>query len=401
MHHNHTTILCLASYFKGGAFLEEAKRLGCQVILLTRQKLAHADWPTDSIDERFLMPDLQLGPNLIHAVSYLARDRQIDAIVPLDDFDVETAAHLREHLRLPGLGDSQVRFFRDKLAMRMQASAAGIPVPAFVHVLNHKRLAAFMAATPPPWVLKPRSSAGSIGLKKIQHSDELWPVLDQLGDQQSYYLLEHFLPGDVFHVDSIIWDGEVLYSVAHRYARPPMSVMHEGGVFITTTVPRQTELAQALTTINRQVIEAKGLQRGVTHAEFIRSAADGQLYFLEIAARVGGANIDRLVEAAAGFNLWREWARIETAAARGEVYTLPPIREAYAGLAICLARQQWPDTGAYQDPEIVWRLGKEQHAGLLVAAAEPERVEALMDAYSQRFAVDFLAVVPPPDKPID
>ena len=39
------SILCLASYFKGGAFLEECKRLGCHTILITSQDLEHEAWP--------------------------------------------------------------------------------------------------------------------------------------------------------------------------------------------------------------------------------------------------------------------------------------------------------------------------------------------------------------------
>ena len=105
----------------------------------------------------------------IKAVSYLARTRVIDRVVALDDFDVELAAALREHLRLPGMGETTVRHFRDKLAMRMKAREAGINVPDFIHVLNYDALHRFMENTPAPWVLKPRSMAGAIGIKKIHH----------------------------------------------------------------------------------------------------------------------------------------------------------------------------------------------------------------------------------------
>ncbi len=389
------TILCLASYFKGGRFLEACKQLGARVLLLTREKLANEAWPMDSIDERFLLPNLNPGPDLIHGVSYLARDRQIDRIVALDDFDVETAAHLREHLRIPGMGETTVRHFRDKLAMRMQAHERGIPVPEFVHVLNYDRLAEYMARVPAPWVLKPRSEAGSVGIKKLYSAEELWRTLDVLGDKQSYYVLEHFLPGGVYHVDSIISEREVVFAIAHQYGRPPMSVMHEGGIFMTRTLPRGEAEEQLLEALNREVIGAMGMVRGVTHAEFIRAEADGKFYFLEMAARVGGANIDRLVEAAAGVNPWAEWAKIEVAHARGETYTLPAVRQDYAGLITCLARQDWPELGAYQEPEIVWRLQKLNHAGLLVASPDPARVQILLGEYSRRFEHDFLAVLPP------
>ena len=70
--------------------------------------------------------------------------------------------------------------------------------------------------------------------------------------------------------------------------------------------------------INAQLLEAFGLQRGVSHTEFIR-AGDGQIYFLETSARVGGAYIVDVVEAATGVNLWREWAKIEIAGEHGRV----------------------------------------------------------------------------------
>src|SRR5439155_8084688 len=113
-------------------FLRECKRQGCRVILLISQSIAQADWPQDSIDELFLIPDQNKKWNLndiIYGVSYLARTEIIDRIVPLDEFDLETAAALREHLRIPGMGDTTTRYFRDKLSMRIRAKEKGIPVP--------------------------------------------------------------------------------------------------------------------------------------------------------------------------------------------------------------------------------------------------------------------------------
>ena len=113
-------------------------------------------------------------------------------------------------------------------------------------------------------------------------------------------------------------------------------------------IPRR---ATALRSLNRELIAALGLVRGVSHAEFIRSRSDGHFYFLECAARVGGAYISEMVEVATGINLWREWARIEIAGGK-EPYRLPAVRGDYAGLILSLARQEDPDTSAYNDPEI-------------------------------------------------
>lgn len=396
-----TTILCLATYFKGTAFIEECKNLGCTVYLLTKEKFKDADWPRASIDEMFWMPNPHKQPDLTYAVSYMMRTRKIDRIVPLDDYDVEVAANLREHLRIPGMGETTVRHFRDKLAMRVQAHDQGVLVPEFSPVLNYDDLREFMARVPPPWVLKPRSEAASFGIKKLNAPEELWRRLDELGDRQSYFVLEQFIPGNVFHVDSIIWEKEVVFSIASGYARPPLAVVSGGGVFMSHNLPYDSEEARALRALNQDVMRALRMVRGVTHAEYIKSDEDGRFYFLETAARVGGANLAEMIEAASGLNLWREWARVEVANARQEQYHLPPIKRDYAGIVVCLARQEFPDLSAYDDPEIVWKLKKEHHAGLIVHAQSPERVTELLDRYSERFANDFLAAMPQLDKPQD
>jgi len=391
------TMLCIASYEKGEAFLRECKRRGCRVILITVEKLRDANWPREAIDEVFYLPTNYSRDDVLKGVSYLARNQVIDRIVPLDEFDQETAALLREHLRIPGMGDTTARYFRDKLAMRVKAQSAGILVPDFVHVLNYDRLREFMSRVEPPWVLKPRSEAASIGIKKLWTSEELWPLLDALGDRQSFYILEQYVAGDIYHVDSIVFDRSIRFWVPHKYGHPPMDVSL-GGIFTTRRIPRETLDAQRLDVINRELVEALGLVRGVTHAEFIKADRDGRFYFLEIAARVGGANIAESVEAATGLNLWEEWANVEIAGEEN-AYELPPHRDDYAGVIISLARQEHPDTSAYDDPEIVYRLDKLHHAGLVVASKDPERIKELLEGYSRRFYEDFYATQPPTERP--
>jgi biotin carboxylase len=395
------TLLALASYFKGQEFLREAKRLGARVLLLTRQKLAEAEWPMESIDERFLMPDLRERDHVINAVSYLARSEHLDRIVPLDEFDLEMASTLREHLRVPGMGETTVRYFRDKLAMRLRAREEGILVPDFVPILNRERIAEFLERFPPPWVLKPRLSASAIGIKKIREVSEVWRLIDELGDKQSYHLLEQFIEGDVFHVDAVAWEREVVFAEAQGYLRPPFEVYHGGGLFCTRTLDRNAAETRGLKDVNRAVVRALGMVRGVLHTEFIRGRADGRLYFLESAARVGGANIAETIEAATGVNLWREWARVEVADARNSEYMVKPARLDFAGVIVSLARQEWPDTSAYSDPEIVWRLKKRHHVGLIVASPDRERVQRLLDSYVRRFGEDFHASLPAAEEALE
>jgi biotin carboxylase len=392
------TFLCITTYEKGQEFMRECKREGCRVLLLTAEKLRDADWPRESLDETFYLPPEIPLADIVQAVTHLARNQKIDRIVALDEYDMETAATLREHLRVPGMGLTTMRYFRDKLAMRMKALDRDVRVPDFVPVLNHGDIRYYVDHVPGPWVLKPRQEASAIGIKKIHAAAELWPVLEQLGDKQSSFLLERFVPGEVYHVDSVVSESEVVFASVSKYGKPPMNVAQGGGIFTTCVIPRGGEADTGLRQINRDLIAALGLVRGVAHAEFIQAHADGHFYFLECAARVGGAYINEMVEAATGINLWREWARIEVAGGDGS-YRLPKVREEYAGVILSLARQETPDTSAYNDPEVFLRIKKHHHAGLILRSNDPQRVQSLLENYSQRFAQEFLAVEPPREKP--
>jgi biotin carboxylase len=373
------TVLLISSFFKGGRLIQECKKQDCHTVLVTLDSLKDKEWPWESIDEKFFIPGSFAEPQLTHAISYLARTREIDSIIPLDDFDVEVAASLREHMRKPGIGDTVARHFRDKLAMRMQAKEEDILVPEFVHVLNHKKVDEYLRRVPAPWVLKPRGEAGSVGIKKLQSAEEVWEHIHRLGDRQSDFLIEHYIPGHVFHVDSAVWKGKVVFSLASRYKTPPLDIWNAGGVFVTQTVALEDPVSEPLLTMNAKAITAMGLTSGVIHAEYIEGKEDGRLRFLEMAARVGGANIDLLVEAASGVNLWREWPKIELASLRKESYKAPIASKNQAGLLVCLSRNEKPDLSALDAPEVWWKEAKEHHAALIVAAPTVERVDQLLN----------------------
>lgn len=389
------TILFISSTFKGVAMMQQVKALDCHVLLLTEEELRDKPWDYDAIDEIFFTPALARYQDVINTVSYLCRGRSIDYIVPLDEFEVELVAMLREHLRLPGTGVTAVRQFRDKLVMRQSARAASIDVPDFVQIKNYDEIREFMATVPLPWVLKPRSEASAMGIEKINDPERLWRALDELGDKQSLYLLEQFVPGDVFHVDSLIVDGKIVFVSVQKYGAPPMSVYQGGGVFNSRVIPRKKGDAPKLRKLNEQVAKTLGMVNGVTHTEFIKAHADGKFYFLESAARVGGANIAELIEFSTGINLWREWGRLVIAQLRDEKYKLPQTKDLYGGLMMTLAKQEHPDLSAYNDEEIVWKADKEYHAGLIIVADEYDRIEALLTEYTDRFVSDFTAIAPP------
>lgn len=397
-------IVCLATYFKGADFIRECKAHGCHVVLVTKEKMLREDWPRESLDDLIAVPN-DAGPALfIDLLAFLARNRRIDRVVALEEFDVVTAALMREHLCLPGLSSSGAKVFRDKLSMAVHSQRAGINVPDFVPLVNREEVSQFMERVPAPWIIKPRSDVSAIGIRKVDNANEVMRTMDEMNEREnlreraSYYLLARFIPGEVFHVDSVVNNGRVVFAGANQYGRPPMQVAHQGGAYISRTLERGSNDERALFDANKRLVRVLGLERGATHAEFIKSADDGKFYFLEIAARVGGAYIAEVLEAATGVNLWREWARLEICDVRGTA-KIKPTRKEYAGIILSLAKQATPDTSAYVDEEIVYRVKKRHHAGLIVRSPDLTRVNDLLSSYSQRFADDFVAIAPPPERP--
>lgn len=400
---NSLTIVCLASYFKGVDFLRECHRLGAEVILVTRENLLGEDWPRESLAEIMTLPGRSDAESIVRVLSDVARRRKINRLVALEEYDVIPAALAREHFCLDGMSGTVARNFRDKMAMRVAARRAGVLVPDFVHVMNGAEVADFLQSVPAPWMLKPRSDVSAVGIKKLSGEDEVWQAVRELdlrkatGERSSYFLLERYVKGQVFHVDSIVQNGRVIFAHASRYGRPPIEVAHQGGVFLSSGIKRDSEEEKQLLIVNAAVLRGLGLERGAAHAEFIRSDDDGQFYFLEVGARVGGAFIAETVEAATGVNLWRAWAQVELDE------TTPVMNNntaaAYSGIALSLARQEYPDTSAYTDAEIVYRVAKKHHVGLIVRAPELERVNELLNQYAVRFNKDFCAVLPPMERP--
>lgn len=385
-------VLVLSGIFKGDRFIKQCKKRGCNVTLLTTEKHTDDPWPRECLDGFFAQAVRSPIEHTLNTVSYLARSTAFDLIAPMDDYDVEVAAALREHLRVPGMGASRARYFRDKLAMRMKAREGGLNVPDFCAVINYDQLREFMARVPAPWMFKPRSEASASGIKKLHDPEQLWRLLDQLGDKQSHFVMEQYVPGDIYHVDCLVSEGKVVFAEVHRCGAPPFDVTHGGGVWRTRTVERGSEDEKVFKAFNEKVMKTLGQERGVSHTEFIKGK-DGKIYFLESAARVGGAFISDLVEASTGINLWEEWANLEID--QGKVpYKLPERRSEYGGVVTTLAKQQWPDLTGYNDPEIVLRPGKEHHAALIVRAKTAQRADELVESYANRFLEDFMTSAP-------
>lgn len=392
------TFLCITCDFKGSEFLIALHELGHKVFLVTSQKTEHEPWPRECLADIFFMPqndgrswDVE---TLKSGTAYIFRNHFIDKIIALDDYDVKKAALLREEFRSPGMGDTTARHFYDKLAMRMVAEEAGIRIPSYCPLFNNDEIHGFFETSTGPWVVKPRSDAGALGIRKFEYEDEFWAWNEENLEIRHTYLIEEFKPGAVYHVDSLLMDYKSLFTRSSKYLQPPFEVAHGGGVFRSQTLPTNHKESRQLTRLNGQLLEAFGLNFGASHSEFIKCEEDGKFYFLETSARVGGAHLSDMVEAASGINLWSEWAKIESAILLDEKYKAPKAKKSNAGIIVTLSRFEQPDYGQLHHESLVWTLDKKYHVGLIFKEDDDTKVTKLLNKYTKRIFEEFHSTVP-------
>jgi hypothetical protein len=103
---------------------------------------------------------------------------------------------------------------------------------------------------------------------------------------------------------------------------------------------------------------------------------------LETSSRVGGANLAEMVEASSGISLWREWAKLEIAQFEGKKYKLPKTEKIYAGIVVSLIRDFHADYSSFTDEEIVWKMDKDYHIGMIITDKKRQRILELLDNYA-------------------
>lgn len=393
-------IVCIASEFKGNEFLEEAQNAGWHVTLVTREDIKDSDWNWTSLNEIVTVPKEAREEEYLRAIVNHASKIPVDHVVGLDEFDVLPAARAREYLQIyKGMSRSHALRFRDKLTMRSIASTNGLDCPEFIGVLNPREINDYLERVPAPWIVKPRTEVSAFGIRKCETAEEVWNVLTELDsrntwrDHPSKYQIERFIEGEVYHVDSVIDGGKVVACGVSQYGTTPFKVTHGGGVFTTSTMDFKSKDRKELEKLNKMLLMAFDHKRGVAHAEFLKSDEDGKFYLVEVAARVGGAYIANVLDHACGFNLWREWGKLETAT-KENPYKKPKVRKEYAGIALALAKQDNPDTSHYTDEEIVYRVDKPKHVGLIFRSKKKKRLEELLTDYRERITNDFLEIAP-------
>lgn len=382
------TVLCVASLEVQSEFLKTCKNEGSRVILITSQSLESFDLPKENIDEIFYIPDVNGkwdNKDVISAVAYLAKTEKIDKVVPLSEGDIIYVDNINEHFQLNPIFNFH---FTDLLKLRNFLDEAGILVPEYVHALNYDEIENFISVDRFPLLLKPRFRGVYFKPKKCYNSEELWGYLNKLGDLSSYYLIERFITGVTYHVDSLLYDGKIKYSLVSQYGFSPVESIPHGRVFTSKTVQKNTIDEHNILQLNKQVLRIINFTTGIVHVEIIKSDITGRYFVTSIIPHISDEYLSEMFFAAKGINLWKEWAVLTIS---GKETSNSIKTEQYAGLIFSDTWQEYPSLDDYNDDEIANKIVSKNQAAIIVASNNYNRITDLIKEYTKRFYIDFFA----------
>ncbi|MEU8619363.1 biotin carboxylase [Streptomyces sp. NPDC048623] len=222
-----------------------------------------------------------------------------EALVALNEGDLDTAALVREEFGIAGQTPEQLAVFRDKLLMCMTVAAAGLPVPELTHAQDLDAVREFGRAHGWPLICKPHRGTASRGVVRLDSEADL-DTRPELADELAAdlaaepFLVQTYVDAPILHIDGL-WEGDALGSwTASRYVGGTCADFTQGN-WLGSVEEDDPVLLAAVEPFAAAVGAALGGDRPwVFHLEaFVTRAADGRpvLVFLECGARVGGGEI--------------------------------------------------------------------------------------------------------------
>lgn len=218
-----------------------------------------------------------------------AEGRQgIDAVFTFREMCVEPVAAVAAQLGLPGIPPAVARTIRTKDLCRAALVAAGFSQPECTVAADMAEAERFLATTRGPWIVKPRSGMGSVGVGLVDGVEGLPAAAEAAGGAP--FLVETYVAGPEFSAEGLVRAGrpEVLALTAKR----------TGAGFVETGHRIPAPLGPDLAARARRHVEAALISLGVTagafHVEFWLQ--DDAVVLGEVHARPGGDFLHAMLE---------------------------------------------------------------------------------------------------------
>ncbi|MBI4466068.1 MAG: ATP-grasp domain-containing protein [Acidobacteria bacterium] len=302
-------LLSTTSSYETRLFVEAAERLSIPLLFGTdRCHRLDDPWQDGALPLRFEEPEASAG-----VIVEQSRTQSIQAIVPLGDRAVRTAALACQALGLSHNPPSAAEACRNKFIARQRLQAAGLWVPPFARFSIYEDPRPRLDEMPFPCVLKPLSLSASQGVIRANGPEEFLAAFERIArllrqpdiqvlreETLGELLVEGFIPGPEFALEGLLDHGRLRVLVLFDKPDPLEGPYFEETLYVTPSrLPeaKQREIIGAV----EAAAKALTLCHGPIHAE-VRLPADGPRV-LEVAARAIGGLCSRAVRFQTGISL--------------------------------------------------------------------------------------------------
>jgi biotin carboxylase len=317
-----------ASHFAGPAVLLAAGQHAYRFFALEQMAAAHplilidqapVPWADDVVFDQVVV-DLEDRQAVIAAVDALvAKYGRIAGVVTYAEDQIEQAAALALGYGLPGPALNAVASCRDKARMRRVLAERRVPSARFGLAATAQEAADHASRIGYPVVVKPRSLAGSVAVRRCDTPQELAAAYEAAAGARLLplsgaggVLVEEYLDGPEVSVEcAVTWDGTVHVVAVTRKHLGPEPQFEEVGHSVDGRDPllADPELCGVVTA----AANAIGFTSGVLHAELRLAPAGWSV--IELNGRQGGDLIGHLIRLATGINLPRVAVQLATGVA--------------------------------------------------------------------------------------
>jgi len=257
---------------------EETKRQGLKTLLIDGDEHCYCR----SLADYFIHNSTKrLGSNVEDVSDFFKNNPDLSPIgVYTQGTDVEvTVSAIAEGMNLPSIGFDVALHCNNKIAMREEFQKVGIPQPKFsVGSVNNLSY---------PIVVKPVDNCASRGLTIVKDTLHLEKsiihALHNSDDQR--VLLEEFIDGKEYSVDTIVYKGRVYPAgISDRIFEAKDEYAIQKGSLTPSLLPEETQ--KRIYELMQECAEVIGIEWGAFKGDLI--IRDNVIYVLEVTARLSG-----------------------------------------------------------------------------------------------------------------
>ncbi|MEC3655552.1 ATP-grasp domain-containing protein [Bacillus siamensis] len=235
----------------------------------------------------------------------------IDRLIALSEWDILNSGKLRDEKGLEGLSFKQALNARDKVKMKEIVSQSGLRTPKFSKCDSVEELEQFINQAGFPIVIKPRRMAASKGVHILHNQEEYDEILPHIEFKDLE--CEEYCEGTVFHVDGLVKDNQLKFCIPFRYINPPIKFFQQSPLGSVSVDKNETMLYEGLIDFTQKTVNALGINNTMFHLELIvdEKSDKPEPIFMEIGARMGGADIPRCVSLLIGRDAVTDQLKVE------------------------------------------------------------------------------------------